>query len=94
VLAAGLQPAGAKEIAMGTKTTLRKDIDDALLELEKLADEVRVKIHLANMDARDAWQRLEPKLEDAKAHGREATKASKAAINDAVEAVRSLAREL
>jgi hypothetical protein len=81
-------------MTMGTKTTLRKDVEDALFELEKLADEVRVKIHLANMDARDAWNRLEPKLEEAKAHGREATKASRAAIRDTVEALRTLAREI
>lgn len=33
-------------------------------DLHRLADEIRVRIHLAGMDAKDAWQRLEPKLRD------------------------------
>ena len=33
-------------------------------ELQRMADEVRVKIHLAGMDAKDAWEKLEPKLKE------------------------------
>lgn len=33
-------------------------------DLHRLADEIRVRIHLAGMEAKDAWQRLEPKLRD------------------------------
>jgi len=32
-------------------------------ELVQLKDEIRVKLHLAGMDAKDAWQRLQPRLE-------------------------------
>ncbi|MEX1367821.1 MAG: hypothetical protein AB1Z98_32130 [Nannocystaceae bacterium] len=31
-------------------------------QLRQMADEVRVKMHLASMDAKDAWTKLEPKL--------------------------------
>jgi hypothetical protein len=31
-------------------------------ELRRIADEFRVKLHLAGMDARDRWQALEPRL--------------------------------
>jgi hypothetical protein len=30
--------------------------------LRRMADEIRVKIHLAGMEAKDAWNELEPKL--------------------------------
>lgn len=33
-------------------------------ELEKLADEIRLKLHLAGMDARNTWSKIEPKLHD------------------------------
>ena len=29
-----------------------------------MADEIRLKIHLAGMEARDTWNELEPKLRD------------------------------
>lgn len=31
-------------------------------QLRQMADEVRVKVHLAGMDAKEAWTKLEPKL--------------------------------
>lgn len=31
-------------------------------DLRTLADEVRVRLHLAGMEAKDAWAKLEPKL--------------------------------
>lgn len=32
--------------------------------LRRMADEIRLKIHLAGMEARDTWNELEPKLRD------------------------------
>ncbi len=44
-----------------TKTTL----ESGLQELRTLRDQIRVKLHLAGQDARDAWEnRLEPQMED------------------------------
>ncbi|MBK7827146.1 hypothetical protein [Nannocystis sp.] len=37
---------------------------DALSELAQLRDEVKVKIHLASMDARTAWADLQPRLHE------------------------------
>lgn len=31
-------------------------------EVRRVADELELKIHLANMDARDRWQALQPRL--------------------------------
>ena len=80
---------------MATKAEIRKDIDAAIADLEQLADEVRVKLHLAGMDARDAWEKtFEPRLEQARHHAKEATAASKATIDETVTALRELARTL
>ena len=33
-------------------------------QLRQLADEIRVQIHLAGMEAKDTWAKLEPRLHD------------------------------
>jgi len=43
---------------------VKEQVDQALSDLQTMADEIRVKIHLASMDAKDAWTRLEPRLRD------------------------------
>ena len=80
---------------MATKAEIRKDIDATIADLEQLADEVRVKLHLAGMDARDTWEKtIEPRLEQARHQAKEATTASKATIEETVTALRELARTL
>jgi len=80
---------------METKQDFRKDVDRALDDLEQVAGEVRVKLHLAELDARDAWNtKLEPRLFEARIHAREATAASKAAIDATVKAFRDFAMAL
>lgn len=41
-----------------------KKTNETLEELRKLRDEIRVKVHLAGMEARERWEELEPKLEE------------------------------
>lgn len=83
---------------MGTATTqkpLSKQIEEALTELETVTDEIRVKLHLAGMDANDTWSKtFEPRLDDARAHAREAKEASKAAIKDTLKAFKEFASSL
>lgn len=79
---------------MGTTADIRKGVDEALDDLEQLAEKVRVKIHLAGMDARDAWEKLEPRLEDARRHAQEATAASKMAIDETVKAIRDFSKAM
>jgi hypothetical protein len=38
---------------------------NVVAELRKLKDEIRVQVHLGGMDAKKAWDELEPKLADA-----------------------------
>ena len=81
---------------MGTaKTTLETSLDQALADLETVSDEIRLKLHLASMDAQDTWNAtLEPRLFEARLHAREAKHASKAVIDDAVKAFRAFAAQL
>lgn len=44
--------------------SLRQELEDVRDELRGLAGEVRVKMHLAGMEAKDAWGDLQPKLAD------------------------------
>jgi len=44
------------------RADMRRQLKTALTEIQGLRDEIRVKIHLAGMDARDAWTKLEPRI--------------------------------
>ena len=44
---------------------LKQDLNTFQQDVKALADEVRLKIHLAGMDLRDEWARLEPQLDRA-----------------------------
>jgi hypothetical protein len=68
-------------------TPLKKQVDDVLAQLEALTDDIRVKLHLAGLDANDAWsKKMEPRLLEARRHAREAKEASKTAIHETLEA--------
>ena len=44
--------------------TVNQDLEDTRDDLKRAADEIRVKMHLAGMDAKDAWDDIQPRLED------------------------------
>jgi hypothetical protein len=44
-------------------TEISKDDDVKLSSLTQLRDEIRVRLHLAQLDAKDKWQELETQLE-------------------------------
>lgn len=79
---------------MGTaqKNSLETSIDSALADLETVADEIRVKLHLAGMDANTTWtEKLEPRLFEARAHAREMKEHSKVAVEEAVKTFKEFA---
>lgn len=41
---------------------LKRESDAIAAELETLRDEIRVKMHLAGAEGKDAWNKLEPQL--------------------------------
>lgn len=78
-----------------TQETLERTMEEAAEELEGLAEEIRLKIHLAGMDANTLWnEKLEPKLFEARVHAREAKEASRAAVEDTIKALRDFSAVL
>lgn len=45
-------------------TTPTDTHESMLPDLRRMADEIRVRIHLAGLEAKDAWAKLEPKLHE------------------------------
>lgn len=74
--------------AMQTDTNpIQAQMRNVVAELRKLRDEIRVQLHLANMDAKKAWDELEPKLAEA---DRMAENASEEAFRSTVETLHKL----
>jgi len=70
-------------------------IDEAVAELEQLADEIQIKLHLAGMDAKDTWnRRLEPRLFEVRGHAHDAKVATLTAVHDAVEAFKAFSASI
>ncbi|MBW2507170.1 MAG: hypothetical protein JRE81_00925 [Deltaproteobacteria bacterium] len=44
--------------------TLKQDLEDTRNDLRRAADEIKLKLHLAGMDAKDAWEEVQPRLAD------------------------------
>ena len=68
------------------REVLKKDLQQLTGQLKTLRDEVRVQMHLAEMDAKDVWQKLEPEVEAATAL------AQKASADSVIRAKEVLAR--
>lgn len=47
-----------------TDKSVKQDLEDTRDDLKRLADEIKVKLHLAGMDAKDAWEDIQPRLAD------------------------------
>lgn len=50
--------------AQEAQKTLRQELRTTRDELWRLADEIRVHMHLAGMEAKQRWSNLEPELQD------------------------------
>jgi ElaB/YqjD/DUF883 family membrane-anchored ribosome-binding protein len=66
----------------------KAELDKTLAKLGELRDELRVKVHLASLDAKDEWRKLEDRVQhvvdEAK---REATDMSRKAATEAMKAL-------
>jgi len=73
---------------------IRLDIQKNVERMRALRDEIRLKIHLAGMDARDEWRKLEPKIEEVERAAHHLTEATRAAASDAVKRLSNLRSRL
>ena len=44
--------------------TLKQDLEATRDDLRRAADEIKLKLHLAGMDAKDAWDEIQPRIAD------------------------------
>jgi hypothetical protein len=57
-------------------------------DLRRLADEIRVRIHLAGMDAKDAWTKLEPRVKEVEQRFARATGEAASELDELGQALR------
>jgi transposase len=62
-----------------SKEKMKKQIEEALKTARTMRDEIRLELHLGQMDARDKWQELEPRLADAERFSQEVSDAARTA---------------
>jgi hypothetical protein len=77
-----------------TTTDLKDDLKKGLDHLRTLRDEVRVKLHLAGMDAKAEWNKLEPHLFEVEQAAKEVSESSHRAVTEAVAKLKKLRESL
>lgn len=82
----------------GTSSDLKKNLKDGLADLTQLKDEIRVKVHLAGMDVKDEWKRLEPRVNELEVKAKSAVEkaadevahGTREALDEVIDAMRKL----
>ena len=42
--------------------SMKQELEDTRNDLKRAADEIKLKLHLAGMDAKEAWEQVQPRL--------------------------------
>jgi uncharacterized protein YhaN len=79
---------------MSQTNELKNEIEKSLAQMQALRDEVRLKLHLAGMDAKDEWRKLEPQLADVERAAGNLTDVTRHAVEDAVKRLKKLRERL
>jgi hypothetical protein len=70
------------------------DVKELIESLERVRDEIKLKLHLAAADARDEWEELEKKLGQLRGKANRIGRVAEDAAEDVGEAVELLGKEL
>lgn len=62
---------------------------DSMAMLRTMRDEIRLKIHLASMDVKDDWSKLERRLEELESKGRALTSKASESFDTLLQAVQA-----
>ncbi len=73
---------------------LRDEFSKEVEVLKKTRDELRVQLHLAKVEAKEEWEKLESKWHHVEADLKHRTDESKKSIQEASSSVKEVAREL
>lgn len=74
---------------MAMKDDLKREFESDLAQLQTLRDEIRVRVHLAGMEMKDQWRKLEPRLSEIEQAAEKATEATRHAAAEALEKFRT-----
>lgn len=77
-----------------TTHELKEEIQKTLSTMRTLRDEVRVKLHLAGLDAKEEWRKLEPMLVDVERAATDFTQATRTAATETVKKLSKLLSSL
>ena len=75
---------------MANDLDLQNELNKGVDLLKTLRDEIKVKLHLAGMDARDQWAKLEPELFKVERAAEQATDTSKKLLDEALSRLKTL----
>jgi hypothetical protein len=75
---------------MANELDLKAEMKRGVDLLKTLRDEIKVKLHLAGMDVRDQWAKLEPELSKVERAAEQATESSKKLMDDALKRLKAL----
>jgi hypothetical protein len=76
------------------KAELKKELEKGVTRLQTLRDEVRVRLHLAGMDLKDQWNKLEPHLEQVEKKAEDASDEARTLLAEAVKKLEKLRASL
>ena len=74
--------------------TMMNDVYELMHRLEEQRDELRLKMHLAEMDCRDEWQELESRFEQLKCSVQEASEEVKTRTEETWQGLKILGEEI
>ncbi len=78
-----------------TAEEIRQQINKSFEELKTLRDDIKVRLHLAGMDAKKSWnEQLEPRFLEAEKHVREAGAAARDALGEIVKSFKTFSSTL
>ena len=78
---------------MTDQEPIKHQIQKSLESLTTVRDEIRLQLHLASMDVKDGWAKLEPEAEAAAKMAENATAISHKAIEDIAQKLRAFRDE-
>ncbi len=79
---------------MANELDLKSEMKKGVDLLRTLRDEVKVKLHLAGMDVKDQWAKLEPELYRVERAAEQATESSKKLMDEALNRLKTLRESL
>ena len=77
-----------------TTTDIKDELKKGLDHLQTLRDEVKVRLHLAGMEVKAEWNKLEPHLFEVEQAAKEVNESSHRAVSEAIAKLKKLRESL